>query len=59
MNNKRQNDEMNEFNEKIFKSYFERCRMKKLNSLNDSQRLLMLKALHSKEPLKFLYCHLN
>jgi len=50
---------MNEFSEKVFRIFFERCRIKKLSNLNDSQRLLMFEAQHSDNPLKFLYCHMQ
>ena len=59
MENKRQSNEMNEFSEKVFRIFFERCRIKKLSNLNDSQRLLMFEAQHSDNPLKFLYCHMQ
>jgi hypothetical protein len=51
--------ELKDFSEKVFRSYFERCTRKKLDNLNDTQRLLLLEAQHSTDPLKFLYCHMQ
>ncbi len=59
MENKMKIAELKDFSEKVFRSYFERCTRKKLDNLNDTQRLLLLEAQHSTDPLKFLYCHMQ